>query len=111
MSKTKFEKFEAGGPDTAAFKISGKLGFHENKKVEQLVEECLKRGFERVIFDFSEVTSLGGRVARILRNFVEEIGRRDLEGFGDVDKFDDAQPSLSALIFGDEGLRLAQTHG
>jgi hypothetical protein len=43
--------------------------------------------------------------------FVEEIGRWDLEGFGDIDKFDDAQPSLSALIFGDEGLRLAQTLG
>ena len=38
--------------------------------------------------------------------FVEKMGGADLECFGDIDKFDDAQTSLSALIFGDEGLRL-----
>lgn len=43
--------------------------------------------------------------------FVEEMRRADLEGFGDIDKFDDAQTALSAFIFGDEGLRLAQTPG
>jgi hypothetical protein len=43
--------------------------------------------------------------------FVEEMRRVDLKGFGDVDKFDDAETPLSALIFGDEGLRLTQTPG
>ncbi len=70
MQKTRFERLEIGGPDTAVFRIAGKLGFHENVKVEQLIDECLKRNFQRVVFDFSELTSLGGGVAKLLRKFV-----------------------------------------
>jgi HD-GYP domain-containing protein (c-di-GMP phosphodiesterase class II)/anti-anti-sigma regulatory factor len=73
MTRTRFERLEIGGTDSAGFQISGKLGFHENEKVEQLTEECLKREFKRVIFDFSELTSLGGGVARILRGFVKDL--------------------------------------
>ncbi|MCK4236911.1 MAG: hypothetical protein KAX38_07310, partial [Candidatus Krumholzibacteria bacterium] len=70
MTKTNFERLEIGGPDIAVFRISGKLGFHENLKIQRLTKECQKRNFKRVIFDFSELLSLGGGVARILRNFV-----------------------------------------
>jgi HD-GYP domain-containing protein (c-di-GMP phosphodiesterase class II)/anti-anti-sigma regulatory factor len=73
MARTRFERIEAGGPETAAFRIAGKLGFHENAKVEQLVAECGKRDFMRVVFDFSELESLGGGVARILRKFVQDF--------------------------------------
>jgi len=73
MIKTKFERVEVGNPDIAAFRIEGKLGFHENGKIQRLVEECLKRDMKTVIFDFSELTSLGGGVAKILRDFVETL--------------------------------------
>ncbi|MBN1165346.1 MAG: HD domain-containing protein [Candidatus Krumholzibacteriota bacterium] len=76
MQKTKFERVETGNPGIVVFRISGKLGFHENLKVEQLTEECLKRDFQRVIFDFSELNSLGGGVAKILRNFIQTVEER-----------------------------------
>lgn len=74
MARTKFERLEIGGPDVAVFRISGKLGFHENNKIQRLTEECLKRELKRVIFDFSGLTSLGGGVAKILRDFAGEFG-------------------------------------
>jgi len=76
MVKTKFERVEVGSPDIAAFRIEGKLGFHENTMVQRLVEECLKRDLRAVIFDFSELSSLGGGVAKILRDFVDTLGMK-----------------------------------
>ena len=71
MAGTKFERLEIGGPNVAVFRISGKLGFHENHKIKKLARECDKRNFKKVVFDFSELTSLGGGVAKILREFVK----------------------------------------
>ena len=68
--KTRFERLETINPEIAGFRVEGKLGFHENEKMERLVDECLKRGFSEVIFDFSGLSSLGGGVARILRSFI-----------------------------------------
>jgi HD-GYP domain-containing protein (c-di-GMP phosphodiesterase class II)/anti-anti-sigma regulatory factor len=76
MVKTKFERIEGGSPGVAAFRIEGKLGFHENAKIQRLVEECLKRDMRTVIFDFSELSSLGGGVAKILRDFVDAIAAK-----------------------------------
>jgi HD-GYP domain-containing protein (c-di-GMP phosphodiesterase class II)/anti-anti-sigma regulatory factor len=73
MARTRLERVDLADPGVAAFRISGKLGFHENKKIQNLIEECLKRDFERVVFDFSELSSLGGGVARILREFAGEF--------------------------------------
>lgn len=70
MMKTRFERLETINPEIAGFRVEGKLGFHENEKMERLVDECLKRGFSEVIFDFSGLSSLGGGVARILRSFI-----------------------------------------
>ena len=70
MGKAQFERIKVDQPDTALFRISGRLGFHENGKVQQLVEECLKRKFKKVIFDFLNLSSLGGGVAKIFRDFV-----------------------------------------
>ena len=47
MGKAQFERIKVDQPDTALFRISGRLGFHENGKVQQLVEECLKRKFKK----------------------------------------------------------------
>ena len=76
MVKTKFERIEVGSPGAAAFRIEGKLGFHENAKIQRLVGECLKRDMRTVIFDFSELVSLGGGVAKILRDFVDAIAAK-----------------------------------
>jgi HD-GYP domain-containing protein (c-di-GMP phosphodiesterase class II) len=73
MTRTRFEKLEIGAADSAGFQISGKLGFHENEKIEQLTQECLNRKLKHVVFDFSELTSLGGGVARIIRGFVKDL--------------------------------------
>lgn len=73
MARTKLERVDLADPGVAAFRISGKLGFHENKKIQNLIEECLKRDFKRVVFDFSELSSLGGGVAKILREFVGDF--------------------------------------
>lgn len=74
MPKTRFERMETGRPETAGFRISGKLGFHENVKIEHLVDECLKRSFSEVLFDFTDLSSLGGGVAKILRQFIKDLG-------------------------------------
>ena len=76
MVKTKFERIEVGSPGVAAFRIEGKLGFHENAKIQRLVEECMKRDMRTVIFDFSELSSLGGGVAKILRDFVDALAAK-----------------------------------
>ncbi len=76
MVKTKFDKIDVGIPDVAAFRIEGKLGFHENAKIQRLVGECVKREYRAVIIDFSELASLGGGVAKILRDFDAAIGER-----------------------------------
>lgn len=78
MVKTKIERVEVGIPDVAAFRIEGKLGFHENAMVQHLVDECVKRNFGTVVFDFSELASLGGGVAKILRDF--SAARREKGG-------------------------------
>jgi HD-GYP domain-containing protein (c-di-GMP phosphodiesterase class II)/anti-anti-sigma regulatory factor len=76
MTRTKLERIETAEAGVAAFRISGKLGFHENKKIQDLIEECLKRDFERIVFDFSGLSSLGGGVAKILREFVREFEQK-----------------------------------
>jgi HD-GYP domain-containing protein (c-di-GMP phosphodiesterase class II)/anti-anti-sigma regulatory factor len=76
MVKTRFERVEVGNPDIAAFRVEGKLGFHENTMVQRLVEECLRREIRSVIFDFSELSSLGGGVAKIFRDFVDTLAAK-----------------------------------
>jgi HD-GYP domain-containing protein (c-di-GMP phosphodiesterase class II)/anti-anti-sigma regulatory factor len=73
MVKTKFERIEVGSPGIAAFRVEGTLGFHENAKIQRLVDECLKRDLRTVVFDFSELSSLGGGVAKILRDFAKTL--------------------------------------
>ncbi len=73
MGRTKFDRLDVGGAGTVVFRVSGTLGFHEKAVVERLAEECLKRNFKRVLFDFTALTSLGGGVAKILRDFVKRV--------------------------------------
>ena len=77
MAKTILTRLEVDDPGVAVFQITGKLGFHENLKIQRLTKECHKRKFRSVIFDFSGLSSLGGGVARILREFVKNYSNED----------------------------------
>jgi HD domain len=70
--KTTIEKLSSPSPDVTVFKITGTLGFHEKTVLERIFNECNRRGLSRVLFEVSELESLGGGCARILR---EEASR------------------------------------
>ena len=65
--KTTIEKLSSSSPDVTVFKITGTLGFHEKNVLERLFNECARRGLARVLFEVSELESLGGGCARIIR--------------------------------------------
>jgi len=70
--KTTIEKLSSSNPDVTIFKITGTLGFHEKTVLERIFAECNRRGLARVLFEVSELESLGGGCARIIR---EEASR------------------------------------
>lgn len=70
--KTRIEKLSSPDPGVTVFKITGTLGFHEKAVLERIFAECNRRGLTRVLFEVSELESLGGGCARIIR---EEASR------------------------------------
>ena len=70
MPKTLIEKVTSPNPDVSIFKISGTLGFHENKVLSRFFLECSKKSIGRLILDFSALSSLGGGCAKIIRQMV-----------------------------------------
>jgi len=67
MAKTVVEKLTSPSPDVAVFKISGVLGYHENKVLVKFFDECAKKNITKLVMDFSDLGSLGGGCARIIR--------------------------------------------
>jgi hypothetical protein len=65
--KTVIEKLESPSPAVTVFRIAGTLGFHEKDTLAKLLSECKKRGMTRIVFDVSELKSLGGGCENILR--------------------------------------------
>ncbi|MBP2681761.1 MAG: putative hdig domain protein [Candidatus Krumholzibacteriota bacterium] len=76
MAKTVVQKVDSPDPDVTIFKISGTLGFHENKVLVKFFEECSSRKIRKLILDFSELSSLGGGCAKIIR---EASGKEAVE--------------------------------
>ncbi len=70
MPKTVIEKSPSPSSDVTVFSVSGTLGFHEKDTLEKLFEECRKRSIDRVVFDLSGLTSLGGGCAKIIQEAV-----------------------------------------
>jgi HD-GYP domain-containing protein (c-di-GMP phosphodiesterase class II) len=66
--KTRIEKLSSPDPGVTVFKITGTLGFHEKAVLERIFVECNRRGLARVLFEVSELESLGGGCARIVRD-------------------------------------------
>lgn len=68
MAKTIVQKVGSPVPDVSVFKISGTLGFHQNKVLAKFFEECSSRNIRNLVLDLSELDSLGGGCARIVRD-------------------------------------------
>lgn len=97
MAKTLVQKIGSPVPGLTVFKISGTLGFHENKVLVKFFEECASRKIQKLILDLSELDSLGGGCARIIRDAAgggnarvciagaSRTVRSFLEGKGDTD--------------------------
>ncbi|HEX6791552.1 MAG TPA: HD domain-containing phosphohydrolase [Candidatus Krumholzibacteria bacterium] len=66
--KTRIEKLSSPHSGVTVFKITGTLGFHEKAVLERIFAECNRRGLARVLFEVSELESLGGGCARIIRD-------------------------------------------
>jgi HD-GYP domain-containing protein (c-di-GMP phosphodiesterase class II) len=66
--KTRIEKLSSPHPGVTVFKITGTLGFHEKAVLERIFAECNRRGLARVLFEVSDLESLGGGCARIIRD-------------------------------------------
>jgi hypothetical protein len=71
MVKTVVQKLDSPDPDVTIFKVTGTLGFHENKVLAKFFEECSSRNIHKLIIDFSELSSLGGGCAKIIRDAAE----------------------------------------
>jgi hypothetical protein len=67
MPKTVIEKSPSPSSDVTVFSVSGTLGFHEKDTLEKLFDECKKRSITHVVFDLSQLTSLGGGCAKIIQ--------------------------------------------
>jgi hypothetical protein len=74
MAKTVVQKVASPDPDVTIFKISGTLGFHENAVLAKFFDECASRGIHKLVIDFSDLGSLGGGCAKIIRDAAERGG-------------------------------------
>ena len=72
MAKTVVKKIDSPHPDVSIFKINGVLGYHENSFLEKFFGECSNGGIKKLIMDFSELSSLGGGCAKVIRGAANE---------------------------------------
>jgi hypothetical protein len=72
MAKTLVEKIPSPSPDVSIFKIGGTLGYHENEVLERFFRECSKRNISKLVIDFTDLGSLGGGCAKIIRRAASE---------------------------------------
>ncbi len=78
MPRAKFSHVKLADPELFVIKVSGHLGVKERASVQELLQKCDERQKSKVIFEFSELESLGGGVAKLLGDFV---GERNQLGF------------------------------
>ena len=117
MAKTVVEKVASPKPDVSIFKISGVLGYHENEVLAKFFAECSRKSIRKLILEFSNLSSLGGGCAKIIReaavtgevvicvvgasatvrNFLEKAGETPIRYVADLDAalaaIDTAPPS------------------
>jgi HD-GYP domain-containing protein (c-di-GMP phosphodiesterase class II) len=113
--KTRIEKLSSPDPGVTVFKITGTLGFHEKAVLERIFVECNRRGLARVLFEVSELESLGGGCARIIREeasrgrvaiglvgatrtVLKFLKKEDAPRIVVADSLDDAIPAVNAKV-------------
>lgn len=106
--RANFELIQAPDPEIFAIKISGHLTPRQKGVVEQLLTKCRETGKNKVLFDFTELESLGGGVAQMLGDFSVEVGKNGsppyFVGARDIvrkflsARFTEGEPSLAATI-------------
>jgi len=99
MPRAKFSHIKLADPEIFVIKVSGHLGVKERASVQELLQKCDDNQKSKVIFEFSELESLGGGVAKLLGEFV---GARMQRGYGPafVGCSDTVQNFLSARCDG-----------
>ena len=106
--RANFELIQAPDPEIFAIKISGHLTPRQKGVVEQLLTKCRETGKNKVLFDFTDLESLGGGVAHMLGDFAAELGKEGNPPYfvgarGIVVKFlnarfSEGEPSLASTI-------------
>ncbi len=78
MPRAKFSNIKLNDPELFVIKVAGHLGVKERASVQELLQKCDEKKKAKVAFEFSELESLGGGVAKLLGEF---IGQRNQGGF------------------------------
>lgn len=68
-----FEHIRTDDPEIFAIRIAGHLTPRQRGVVEQFIAKCRETGKRKVLFDFTDLESLGGGVAQILGQFAGEL--------------------------------------
>ena len=106
--RANFELIQAPDPEIFAIKISGHLTPRQKGVVEQLLTKCRETGKNKILFDFTDLESLGGGVAQTLGEFSIELGRegtppyfvgaREIVRKFLTARFTEGEPCLAATI-------------
>ena len=106
--RANFELIQTPDPEIFAIKISGHLTPRQRSVVEQLIEKCRQTGKQKVLFDFTNLESLGGGVAQILGEFASElakegcppwfVGAREIVRKFLTARFDEGEPCFAANL-------------
>jgi len=78
MKRAEFSSIKLDDPEIFAIKIKGQLGVKERARVEELLRKCDEKNKTKIVFEFSELDSMGGGVAKILGSFVAARAARGL---------------------------------
>ena len=72
MSRAEFSSIKTDDPELFVVKVKGHLGVKERGRVEELLRKCDEKNKNKVIFEFTEVESLGGSIAKMIGGFITE---------------------------------------
>ncbi len=103
-----FEHIRTDDPEIFAIRIAGHLTPRQRGVVEQFIAKCRETGKRKVLFDFSELESLGGGVAQTLGEFAMElekegnppcfVGAREIVRKFLTARFKDGEPCFASSL-------------
>ncbi|RKZ12904.1 hypothetical protein DRQ53_00760 [bacterium] len=103
-----FESFRTDDPEIFAIRISGHLTPRQKSSVEQIIEKCRELDKRKVLFELSNLESLGGGVAQTLGGFAGQmaaegkapcfVGARDIVRKFLRARFKDGEPQFAETV-------------